>query len=178
MHYIGSQFVLPVMFNLLYPVSYLLCLTGLILWFYFRENRSVSHRMSSLFLISFLVYLVSLAFSDGTLSYRLLILFRDLLILAAVSQLFNYIKKSAILILVAAIAIYGLIQFAGFRMLYTTFPEVKKSALAVDDAFELLVETRDGKIPESYAELIKRYDLTVEPAFHPADPSLSRLDEF
>lgn len=134
--------------------------------------------MSSLFLISFLVYLVSLAFSDGTLSYRLLILFRDLLILAAVSQLFNYIKKSAILILVAAIAIYGLIQFAGFRMLYNTFPEVKKSALAVDDAFELLVETRDGKIPESYAELIKRYDLTVEPAFHPADPSLSRLDEF
>jgi hypothetical protein len=134
--------------------------------------------MSSLFLLSFLIYLVSLAFTEATLSYKLLILFRDLAILGIISQLFNYVKHSAIVVLVLAIAVYGLIQFAGFNMLYSTFPETVKSTTPADDQFELLVETKDGAIPIGYHRLIEKYGLTVEPAFKPSDPSLSRLDEF
>lgn len=166
------------MLNLLYPISYLLCLTGLILWFYFRDSASTSRRMSALFLGSFLVYLVSLAFSDATLSYKLLILCRDLVILGISSQVFNYIRKSTLVVLVIAVAFYGLIQFAGFRMLYNTFPQVVVPGQGLDDGFELLVETTDGKVPPSYATLIEKYGLTTAPAFQPADASLSRLDEF
>ncbi|HUR30794.1 MAG TPA: hypothetical protein VMZ69_05140, partial [Saprospiraceae bacterium] len=115
------------MLNFIYPISYLLCLTGLILWFYFKENHSASRKMSALFMFSFLIYLFSLAFSDSTLSYKLLILFRDLLILAVVSQLFNYIRKNSLLVLVAAIGVYGMIQFVGFNMLFDTFPEASAS---------------------------------------------------
>lgn len=166
------------MLSLLYPISYLVALTGLILWFHFKDNRSASRKMSSLFLVSFLVYLISLAFTEATLSYKLLILFRDLVILGVISQVFNYVRKNVIVVLVAAIALYGLIQFAGFNMLYNTFPEVNKSITAADDAFELLVETKDGKIPKAYHYLISKYELAIEPAFLPGDPSLSRLDEF
>src|SRR6187551_2458503 len=124
------------MLNLLYPISYILSLVGLILWFYFQENRSISRKMSSLFLLSFLVYLVSLTFTEATLSYKLLILFRDLAILGIVSQLFNYVRHNGIIVLVLAFAVYGLIQFAGFNMLYSTFPETDKSTTAADDQFE------------------------------------------
>lgn len=166
------------MLNLLYPISYLLALTGLILWFYFKENRSMSRKMSSLFLISFMVYLLSLAFMEASLSYKLLILFRDMVILGVVSQLFNYLKNSAILVLIAAVAVYGLIQFVGFNMLYSTFPEAEKSVTEANDEFELLVETENGGIPKAYERLIKKYGLSVEPAFQLSDPTLSRLDEF
>jgi thermitase len=134
--------------------------------------------MSSLFLISFLVYLVSLAFSNGEFSYKLLILFRDLLILGVVSQLFNVIRNNSLMVLVAAIAIYGLIQFVGFTMLFRTFPQVTDSVMDVDDSFELLIETKDGEVPKDYKRLIDKYGLEIRPAFSPADPALSRLDEF
>jgi thermitase len=166
------------MLTLLYPISYLLSLTGLILWFYFKENRSVSRKMSGLFMVSFVVYLLSMVFTEATFSYKLLILFRDLLILAVLSQFFSYLRHHAMVVLVAAIAVYGLIQFVGFNMLYTTFPEIEKSAVAVNDEFELLVETEDGGIPKAYERLIKKYGLIIEPAFRVADPDLSLLDEF
>src|SRR3989337_4185898 len=111
------------MLSFIYPISYLLCLTGLILWFYFKDNPFTSRKMSSLFLFSFIAYLLALAFSEASLSYKLLILFRDLLILAVVSYIFNYVKKNSLLVLVAAFAVYGLIQFVGFNMLFDTFPE-------------------------------------------------------
>lgn len=166
------------MLSFIYPISYLLCLTGLILWFYFKESPSTSRKMSAVFLISFIVYLIALAFSEASLSYKLLILFRDLLILAFLSQLFSYLRKNSLLVFIAAIGVYGLIQFIGFNMLFDTFPESSGSVSEVNDEFELLVETKNGEIPEGYARLISKYGLTVREAFHPEDPSLSQLDEF
>ena len=80
--------------------------------------------------------------------------------------------------LIAAVAVYGLIQFVGFNMLYSTFPEAEKSVTEANDEFELLVETENGAIPKAYERLIKKYGLSVEPAFQLSDPTLSRLDEF
>ncbi len=166
------------MLDFIYPISYLICLTGLILWFYFKENGSISRKMSSVFLISFLVYLFSLAFTEATLAYKLLMLFRDLSILAIVSQLFNYVRKNSLIVFVLAIGVYGLIQFIGFSMLYDTFPQVTESISAADDQLELLVETKDGVVPKSYDRLIKKYGLVIVKPFNPVQVKLSKLDEF
>jgi D-alanyl-lipoteichoic acid acyltransferase DltB (MBOAT superfamily) len=141
------------MLNLLYPISYLLCLTGLILWFYFREQQLASRKMSTLFLSSFLLYLFSLAFSEATLSYKLLILFRDLAVLGILSQTFSYVRKHAIIFILVAILLYGLIQFFGFNVLANTFPQTVIGDEPLDDNYELLVETKDGKVPASYQHL-------------------------
>jgi len=166
------------MLNLLYPVSYLLCLTGLILWFYFKEQQLASRKMSTLFLSSFFIYLFSLAFSEATLSYKLLILFRDLAILGILSQTFGYIRKHVLIFVLAAIVLYGLMQFVGFKVLYNTFPQVTIGDEPLDDNYELLVETKDGKIPDSYKQVIDKYKLSIQPAFTMADASVSHLDEF
>lgn len=166
------------MLDFIYPISYLISLAGLIMWFYFKENGSISRKMSSLFMISSLVYLISIAFTEATVSYKLLILFRDLSILAIVSQLFNYIRKNNMAIFVLAIGVYGLIQFFGFSMLYNTFPQVTESIAPADDQYELLVETKDGIVPKSFDRLINKYNLITGKPFQPAEPSLSKLDEF
>ena len=166
------------MLDFIYPISYLICLTGLILWFYFKENGSISRKMSSVFLVAFLIYLLSLAFTEASVSYKLLILVRDLLILGVVSQVFNYVRKNSMLVFVLAIAVYGLIQFVGFNMLYNTFPQVDETISTADDQFELMIETKNGEIPKSYNRLIAKYGLTVQHAFSPADPDLSELDDF
>ncbi len=129
-------------------------------------------------MISFLVYLLALAFSASTLSYKLLILFRDMMILGVISTFFSYVKKNSLLVLVGAVVVYGLLQFVGFNMLFDTFPQTKESVSEVNDEFELLIETENGGIPHSYERLITKFGLTVKPAFSPADPSISRLDEF
>ncbi|MBK9981329.1 MAG: S8 family serine peptidase [Saprospiraceae bacterium] len=166
------------MLDFIYPISYLISLTGLILWFYFKESGSISRKMSSVFLISFLIYLVTLAFTEATLAYKLLILFRDLSILAILSQLFSYVRKNSLIVFVLAIVIYGVIQFVGFSMLYDTFPQVTETINPADDQFELLVETKDGVVPKSYDMLIKKYGLIIEKPFSPVEPALSKLDEF
>lgn len=166
------------MFTLLYPISYLVCLIGLVLWFYFKDNRIASRQFSTIFLIAFGVYLIALAFGEATLSFKLLILARDLVILGVVALFFDRIRKRPLLVVTAAIACYALFQFVGFNMLYNTFPQVEAKADALDDTYELLVETKDGLVPESYAALIREYNLTVTKAFEPQDASLSRLDEF
>lgn len=166
------------MLNLLYPISYLLSLMGLILWFYFKDNRSMSRMMSTLFLLSFIAYLFSMVFTEATLGYKFLILFRDMLVLALVSQIFNLLRTKPIIVLAAAIAIYVFVQFTGFNILYDTFPEVSRSDAVPFDDFELLVETKNGGIPKAYERLIQKYGLTMEPAFQVGDPSMSRLDEF
>lgn len=166
------------MLNLLYPISYLLCLTGLILWFYFREQQLASRKMSTLFLSSFFIYLFSLAFSEATLSYKLLILFRDLAILGVLSQTFSYVRKHAVVFILVAILLYGLIQFFGFNVLANTFPQTVVGDEPLDDNYELLVETKDGRIPDSYKDLISKYKLTAKPAFAMADPTISQLDQF
>ncbi len=138
----------------------------------------MSRKMSSLFLISFFVYLFSLAFTDSTLSFKLLILFRDLLILGVISQIFNFVRRSPVVVLIVAIALYGLIQFIGFNMLYSTFPQVQQSIALTNDNFEILIETEDDDISKGYVRLIKKYGLTIQPAFHMADASATRLDNF
>lgn len=138
----------------------------------------MAHRMSSLFLISFLVYILSLAFTEAGLAYKLLMLFRDLMILAVISSFFNLIRKHAMVVFIAAMVLYGIIQFAGFNLLYNTFPEVTASEVPTDGTFELLIETHDGSIPKGYQRLIEKYNLTIQPAFAVGDPSLSHLDEF
>ena len=47
------------MLSTLYPIGFTVSLIGLILWFYFEENRKLSKLMSVLFLGGFFVYLFS-----------------------------------------------------------------------------------------------------------------------
>ncbi len=100
----------------IYPISFGICLLSLILWFFFRNSPGLTRKLSFSFLGSFVIYLVSLAFSPAALAPKLLILFRDLMVLGIVSQFFNAFKHNKILFTGMLAALLIIFQVGYFKM--------------------------------------------------------------
>ena len=164
------------MLSWLYPTAYFISLLGLIMWFYFRENRQLSKLMSTTFLGGFFVYLFALAFSNGALSNKIFALARDLIVLGLVTQFFNFFKQNKLIFFIMLALLFGSYQFKYKSMMMESL--VEKSEIEIDKDWELLVEIKDGhKIGELEA-IIKKYGLTYETAFKMANPELTDLDNY
>ncbi len=189
------------MLDLLYPVSYLVSLSGLIGWFYLQDNKRRSRQMSKLFLGGFFAYLISLGMAQGELPYKLFILFRDLVVLGVVSQFFSFFRKYKVLFFGMLFALYGMIGTKGMDILQATFPEKASTNNAaeaemptgaiettvptknnntpkLDEDGELLIEIYEGNTIEDIASTLDRYNITYKRAFHPNKADLTDLDDF
>lgn len=174
------------MTELVYPISYLVSLSGLIGWFYVQENKRQSRMMSKLFLGGFFAYLLSLGMAEADLSFKLLVLFRDLVVLGLVSQFFGFFRKNKVLFFGMLFALYGLIGAKGMAILQSTFPqklntntdEKDTSATQLDSSGEFLVEIRSGNSIDDIQGLLASYNITSRRAFFPEQPALTDLDDF
>jgi thermitase len=131
--------------------------------------------MSALFLMGFLVYLAALSFSSGTLSYKLMILVRDMIVMAVVTQAFNLSRKrlllSAGLGLVAALVIY----LSYFQTLMLTFPQLPVETLDVEGEFLVKI---DPDKPEVLDKMQAAFPCTAERAFIPERELQTELDDY
>ncbi|MEM1123972.1 MAG: S8 family serine peptidase, partial [Bacteroidota bacterium] len=182
------------MIDLLYPISYLVSLSGLIGWFYVQDNKRKSRRMSQLFLGGFFVYLLSLGIASGELSYKLFVLFRDLVVLGLVSQFFSFFRKNKIVFFGLLVALYGLIGAKGMTVLTLTFPQkanaeeaketdqslgtTNNAANNLDADGELLVEIHEKNTIEDIQSTLDRYGITYRRAFHPNKAETTDLDDY
>ena len=177
------------MLSLLYPISYLVSLSGLIGWFYVQENKRRSRLMSKLFLGGFFAYLLSLGMAEGELTYKLFVLFRDLIVLGLVSQFFSFFRKYKIAFFGMLFALYGLISFKGMAILQNTFPQKKAtktplpsstdtSALPLDANGELLIELAQGQDINQLKTLFDQYGITFQRAFQPKRADFTDLDDY
>ena len=135
------------MFSLLYQISFILSLSGLVAWFYFQEKPKLSRLMSTLFLGGFLGYLLSLGMVEATMQHKFFVLFRDLMVMGVVSQFFNLIRNNSILFFAFLAGFYGLFATKGVEMLEQTFPNTSvleqtttNEGIQLDDTGELLIE--------------------------------------
>ena len=149
------------MLQVIYPLGFIVSLSGLILWFYYQDNPQRSRLMSTAFLGGFMVYLFSLAFSDGTLSTKLWVLFRDLMVLGVVSQGFNFIRRNAVLFFGALGLLYYVFYAFGFQRMSQSLTEAP-SRLSTEANFygELLVDMVEGKDLEQLARVLAAYGAT------------------
>ncbi len=172
------------MLQFLYPLSFLVSLSGLILWFYHEGNPNRSRLMSQAFLGGFLVYLCSLGLSNGDLSTKLWVLFRDLMVLAVVSQGFNFLKNNKVLFFGGLSILYTVFYLFGFQKMAQTFTlsptNVSHPTSLTSEGFygELLVDIADQHQFDELEQLIKQYGLTYEKAFSPAYPEQTALDDY
>ncbi|MEM6317178.1 MAG: S8 family serine peptidase [Bacteroidota bacterium] len=183
------------MIDLLYPISYVVSLSGLIGWFYVKDDKRQSRLMSKLFLGGFFAYLVSLGAAQGELSYKFLILSRDLVVLGLVSQFFSFFRKNKILFFGLLLALYGLIGNKGMGILQNTFPQKADTSNSEDadiseavapqaissnlaEDGELLVELYEDNRIEEIQSVLDRYDITYRRAFHPQKANSTDLDDF
>ncbi len=167
------------MLSTIYPIGFVVSLLGLIMWFYFEENRKMSRMMSLAFLGGFMVYLFSLAFSDGATSYKLLILFRDLMVLAGVTTIFSFFKKRKIIFFTLLAVVFAVLQYKYLNVLQQTFPQRTTTFnITLDKEGELLVEIKDAHQISELQSIADQYDLTFRKAFNPLLADQTDLDDY
>jgi len=184
------------MIDLLYPISYLVSLSGLIGWFYVQDNKRRSRQMSKLFLGGFFVYLLSLGMAQGELPYKLFVLFRDLVVLGLVSQFFSFFRKNKLLFFGLLFGLYGMVGMRGMDILQATFPEggnplnaedantplgentTSKQMTDLDEAGEFLVEINEGHTIADIQSTLDKFGISHQRAFHPANADFTDLDDF
>ncbi len=169
------------MLSWLYPSSYFISLLGLIMWFYFRDNRKMSRLMSTTFLGGFFVYLFALAFANGTLSFKLFVLARDLIVLGLVSQFFSFFKENKLIFFIMLAVLFGSYQFKYKSYLIQTFDvqtEIKDNSILLDEEGELIIELKEGHGINELESIIKKYGLAYESAFVMVNPDQTDLDNY
>lgn len=161
----------------IYPFSFVFSLLSLIGWFYFTELKpKMSRKMSYGFIGFFFLYLFALSFADATFKFKLLILFRDLVILGVVSQVFHLLKRNVILFIAGLVAVFAGIKFFYFKKLTQTFPQY---SINYDHGGELLVEVKDGGQIIDLHTIIDKYGIAYEELVSSLEsPELTDLDDY
>jgi len=171
------------MFSLLYQISFILSLSGLIAWFYFQEKPKVSRLMSTFFLGGFLAYLFSLGMIEASMKDKLFVLFRDLMVIGVVSQFFNLVRNNSILFFALLAGFYGLFATKGVGILEQTFIKASPisntvSAIQLDETGELLIEMNEQHAIEEIQSTLSRYNITYQRAFSPVMEEATTLDNY
>lgn len=164
------------MLQILYPLGFIVSITGLILWFYNQHDPSRSRLMSQAFLGGFFVYLFSLAFSEGELSLKLWALFRDLMVIGIVSQGFNFLKSNKSLFFGGLALFYTLFYLFGLQKMNQTFAQI--STETAEFYGELLVDLAEEQQVKDFEQITNTYDLKWERAFHPERAHQTNLDDY
>ena len=135
--------------------------------------------MSRIFLAGFLVYLFSILFAEGALSYKLSILFRDLLALGLVSQFFNFFRKKKWVFAILMAVLYGSIFIHFWEVWQQTFPQKREvSNIPLDNNWELLVEIKNANQVADLQGIVKKFGLNYERAFNLKNGDLTDLDDY
>lgn len=176
------------MLSLLYPVSFIISLIGLISWFYNQDNPRLRRQMSQAFLGGFVIYAFSLAFAEADLTFKLWVLFRDMTVLGLVSTFFGFFRKHKAIFFGMLVLLFGVFPFTFFNKLQNTFPQktievvtpssTSTSNLNLDENGELLVDLSDGKSMSDLQSIIDKYDLEYRGAFSPKLKDATDLDDY
>jgi len=160
--------------DLIYPISYLISLAGIVTWFFVQDNRTLSRPASFIFLLGFLVYLIALSLASADLDYKFLILFRDLVILGVTTQLFNIFQNNKVLSIVLGLGVVLTIYFSYFSVLTYTFPQIDTDRM--DPKGEFLVQMEMEQ--EIIDKLSSEWNCTFERAFDPEKENITDLDDY
>lgn len=79
----------------LYIVPFYVSLSGLVLWFFYRKDRRKAKRMSRLFLLGYIAYILTLAFAKSTLTENLFVLSRDMLVMGFTIVFLSRMRQSS-----------------------------------------------------------------------------------
>lgn len=173
----------------MYPTAYFIALSALIFWFYTKEQPKVAKVMRSIFGISMLAYLGGLFFAPGLLSFKAFALFRDLIVMGLLAQLFNRFRENTLLFFGLFAFLFASYQFAGKSYLMNSLqneaaPTTTVSASIgsaneyLDPAAELLAELRPGSNTQDLQSLVEEYGLSLTPVFTPTAADRTDLDDY
>ncbi len=172
----------------IYPISFTVCLVGLISWFYFKNNDTLSKISGLAFFGGLAVYLISIYFADAEISYKLMVVARDLAIIGGVSYFFGMLAKNKLVFFAFLALLYGALQYKFTDVLKNTFENKEEIPLIsgengsseeyLDRNVELLVELKPNHKAKDLISLVDKYELQLNTAFAPKDGNITDLDDY
>jgi thermitase len=165
------------MFILLYPISLLVCLLTLALWFFYQSRPLVSKILRTLFFISLVVYLIAVGLMGGSWEDKGTTLFRDLIILGVTPVLLSFFRKrSLVYFIFLALAAVGIGTYVSMQL--PSLQEQQTTIVNTENEWELLVEAKEGQTISSFQKIMDQYGLIFEPAFELQHDEYSDLDDY
>lgn len=184
---------------MLYPISFVVSLGLLILWFSKKEKESTANLLSKLFFGAMAIYAVNLFFQEATFGHKLMALSRDLMFLGGAAFLASlFLKRKPFFYAFLGLTAIAFVKFYLLKMV-NTFPqkmESPKSEIFEDDTtkgkvtdsasnvtfdkdWELLVDLKEGSKIGDLEEILKKYNLyDFEKAFKMDDEAITDLDDY
>ena len=161
---------------MLYSIAYLFAGLTLAAWFVFQKNKRAERYLQYTFLIAFVFLLFSIFTAEAASGYKFKIATRDLISLGVIGLIFQFLKGHKLVSRLAlAILAIGLFWYQS-SVLESTFPQMADVPLSPDG--ELLVDLREGQEGSALAPIANRFGLTYAPAFSPARPEITQLDDY
>jgi thermitase len=173
----------------MYPTAYLITLSALIFWFYFKEQPKAASFMRGLFGLSMLAYLGALFLSSGLLSFKVFALFRDLIVMGLLAKLFSYFRENTLVFFGLFAFLLASYQFGGKSYMQRSLLDSNDATTTVsagvgsvneyiDPEGELLAELRPGSNTRDLQALVEEYGLDLKPAFAPYSADHTDLDDY
>ncbi|MCB0586577.1 MAG: S8 family serine peptidase [Phaeodactylibacter sp.] len=163
---------------MVYPLAFTGALASLALWFFYRTNEAKSRIFQSSFFGALGLFVLSVLTAEASVGIKLGTLFRDLLALSVFGLAFQLLSNHRRLLAVGSVVVV-----TAFGWYYTSFMSQSFSSEALgqpvyDSSGELLVELAEGSGEEALATAVRKYGLVLEPAFTPAHPEATELDDY
>jgi thermitase len=171
---------------LLYPIAFIIALVSLALWFYTQRNNMNSGFFTGLFYLAFGAWAVSFFLADASMSTKIPVVVRDLIMMAGVPILLQTFSKNKGVFLGFLLLLVGMYYGFGWDIWAESLNEGNTSeienlhseASQIDDTFELLVEVKNEKQSSDLQSIISKHMLTVETAFNVKDGEFTDLDDY
>lgn len=167
---------------MLYPITYLVALFSLVLWFYLQNSEKWAGILRASLVLGLIGWLVSVGTAEATLQYKMGILFRDLIVLGTIGAMFSLFKNKLHLFLALLLGLSGGLKMIYFDTLQSTFPQNENisecTKLMPSLEGELLIEVNEAHKINELAGILNQYDLAYQAAFHPAQKNITELDDY
>lgn len=166
-----------------YPIAFLVSALTLMGWMYFQNYERQDAWFRRAFGVGFAVYLVSVFAADAQVDFKMGILFRDLLVMGALSFLLKaFLNKKSVTFIGSMLLFACLAWFFGMKV-SKTFTSAQHrveviKGLTLDENGELLIELKEKASVEKLAKTLQKYDATVERAFYPKNADQTNLDSY
>ncbi len=165
------------MLAFLYPISFSASLLFLILWLVFMARRSGA-MFRFLFVVSALAWAAVIMTSNVAVEYKLMVGFRDLIVLGFASLLVNWARENLALAIGLVVGICFFLGQIYMPVLKSTFIE-RPSAdfITVDPDAELIIDIKPD-FRKDLEESLSSFDYHLEQLVSPQDPEQTHVDEW
>ena len=157
-------------------IHFMLLMLALALWINFFEQKKLKFIFGLAAFVALFNYAIFLFASDHSLNFKFADLSLSLFLLAAVSLISQFTRKSIILKLLWLGALGGLLYHSISK---NTLQMSGYTEQELDPKGEILADLTDRSgIPMDLIAIMEQYDLTSEVAFTPNDPDQTDLDDY